>query len=82
MTVEGGLGVGHRIAGAVKERGFVAGGATVQPSVSVGVAAHPWSASKDPADLFATADRALYAVKKSGRKGTVVAAGPDGAVQP
>ncbi|MBM4397530.1 MAG: GGDEF domain-containing protein, partial [Deltaproteobacteria bacterium] len=76
MSLEDGFAVGQRLAEAVKARTFAVGGATVNPSASVGVAGHPTSGPRDPADLFAIADRALYAVKKSGRKGTVVAAEP------
>lgn len=76
MTLDEGLVVAERLAGSVRARTFAASQGTVEPSVSVGVAAFPESAPRDAEDLIGKADAALYVVKKSGSKGTVVAARP------
>jgi len=73
MGIEAGLVVGRRLAESVRARSFVVGSTLIIPSVSIGVA---WSGqASDPSSLFVLADQALYAVKKSGSKGTVIAAG-------
>lgn len=47
---------------------------TIVPSISIGVAAFPDSQPVDATGIFRLADEALYRVKHSGQKGTVVAA--------
>jgi len=74
MDLDEGVAVARRLAEAVKRQVFRVGDIDIHPSASVGVAAYPRSGPKDPPDLLALADQALYSVKKSGRKGTVVAA--------
>jgi GGDEF domain-containing protein len=66
--------VARRLSESVRRHTFRVGAATYEPSVSIGVASHPENGASGPGELAAMADRALYAVKKSGHKGSVVAA--------
>jgi diguanylate cyclase (GGDEF)-like protein len=77
MTLDEGIVVARRLTEAARRGAFAVPGGTIEPSVSVGVAAYPESDPADAKDLLERADAALYVVKKSGSKGTVVASRPD-----
>ncbi len=74
MKLEDGMAVARRMSEAVRRHSFRVGSAMFEPSVSIGVAACPENGAPDALELVAMADRALYAVKRSGNKGSVVAA--------
>lgn len=75
MDVEAGTRIAGRLCAAVQNHAFQINDTVIVPSASVGVAAHPACGAQTPAELVELADRALYAVKKSGHKGQVVVAG-------
>ena len=77
MDEDEGQTVAKRILAAARRRAFVAHGEMVVPSVSIGVAACHHGRPEDPAELVSLADMALYRVKKSGHKGSVVTIGQD-----
>lgn len=76
MKLSEGLVVASRLSQATKKRAFSVNENKIEPSVSIGIASHPESGAHEPGELIALADEALYAVKKSGCKGSVVAARP------
>jgi diguanylate cyclase (GGDEF)-like protein len=72
--------VAERIAAAVRgHSGLLDATATpIAASVSIGVASYP-AHGADPEALFASADRAMYQVKRRGRDGVAIAGGARGA---
>ena len=71
--LSGGCQLAERLRHAVSSRAFVIGGREVGVTISLGVATYPEGA-RDRDELFAVADRALYAAKRGGRN-QVVAGG-------
>jgi len=72
MDEKTGMEVATRLSRAVKRRTFLVGESVIHPSASVGLAACPGNCPREPWELLDAADRALYGVKKSGKKGSVL----------
>jgi diguanylate cyclase (GGDEF)-like protein len=71
--LSGGCQLAERLRSAVGGRPFLIGGREISVTISLGVATYPEGA-RDRDELFAVADRALYAAKRGGRN-KVVAGG-------
>jgi diguanylate cyclase (GGDEF)-like protein len=76
MSLQEGADVARRLTDLLADGAFQIGSDSVRPSVSIGVAACPESEPLDASRLVELADAALYRVKRSGKKGTVVLAEP------